>query len=70
MVRQRIARFVSSQLTKLVTIDLSRKQIAGDTVTWTVRFNRGRGPRVDGPAQAVFAGNAVVTLHLGVTSAR
>ena len=68
--RSQIARFVSSQLTKQVTIDLSRKQIAGDTVTWTVRFNRGRGPRVDGPAQAVFAGNAVVTLHLGVTSAR
>jgi NTE family protein len=63
--RNQIARFVARHLTKEVTIDLTRKQVARDTVTWTVRFDQGQGTRVDGPAQAGFAGNTVSTLRLG-----
>jgi NTE family protein len=66
--RSQIGRFVARHLAQEVTIDLTRKQVARDTVTWTVRFSRGRGTRVDGPAQAVFAGNTVTSLRLGAPS--
>jgi NTE family protein len=63
--RKQIARFVARHLTKEVTIDLTRKQVARDTVTWTVRFDQAQRTQVDGPARAGFAGNTVTTLRLG-----
>ncbi len=49
-----------------VVLDLTRKQIAGERVVWTVRKGRqDRGPRIEGQAEAVFRGERIVSVRLG-----
>jgi NTE family protein len=67
--RRRIRPYVADHLAGDVTLDLSRKQVARDRVTWTVRVGPGpAGRRVDGRAEAVFQGRSVVNLRLGPTT--
>lgn len=68
--RGKIRRFVGNDLAQEVAVDLTRKRVARDRVTWMVRFDRGRGTRIEGPAEAVFDGNVITTLTLGVAAPR
>jgi len=52
------------RLARGLTLDLTRKQIARDRVTWTVRAG-GPGERVAGRAEATFRSGRVVAVTLG-----
>lgn len=64
--RQRIGRFVREHLTADLHVDPTRKQVAGDGVSWTVQAWRDdRSRRVLGEAEAEFRDGKVVALRLG-----
>ena len=64
--RREIGRFVRERLTTGVHIDPTRKQVARDRVTWTVRAYRDdRADRVQGQAQAELRDGKVTTFRLG-----
>jgi NTE family protein len=64
--RQRIGRFVRQHLTTGLHLDPTRKQVAGDRVTWTVRAWRDDPAEgVQGRAEAEFRHGKVVALRLG-----
>jgi NTE family protein len=64
--RQRIGRFVRQHLTTDLQVDPTRKQVAGQRVTWTVRTHRdGPAERVRGHAEAELRDGKVVSLRLG-----
>jgi NTE family protein len=64
--RRRIGRFVREHLTTDLQIDPTRKQVAGQRVTWTVRTHRdGPAERVRGHAEAELRDGKVVSLRLG-----
>jgi NTE family protein len=60
-----IRRFLRDHLTGDVTIDVTRKQIAGEHVTWSARWHpRGGAERVRGEIRASFRDERVTTLTL------
>ena len=64
--RQRIGRFVRQHLTTSLHLDPTRKQVAGDRVTWTVRAWRDDPAEgVQGRAEAELRDGKVVALRLG-----
>jgi len=58
---------VTEHLAREVRVDLTRKQVAHNGVTWTVRAPAGDGSanRVEGIAEAVFRGREIESLRLG-----
>jgi NTE family protein len=64
--RSRIRAFVTDHLAREVRVDLTRKQIAQNGVSWKVRKPTGDWPeeRVEGVAEAVFRGGEIASLHL------
>jgi NTE family protein len=66
---ERIRRYVQEHLMVDIALDLTRKQIAKDRVTWSVGVRRSggsqRGPRVEGRAEAAFRGDTILSLRLG-----
>ncbi|MFZ0088918.1 MAG: patatin-like phospholipase family protein [Solirubrobacteraceae bacterium] len=69
--RSQIRRFVTDHLTKDVIVDLTRKQVARERVTWNVSV-RGRDGkrRTSGIAEAVFKGRHIVTFRLSGAGVR
>jgi NTE family protein len=64
--RRRIGRFVREHLTADLHIDPTRKQVARDRVTWTVRAHRdGPAAPVKGRAEARFQAGSITSLRLG-----
>jgi NTE family protein len=64
--RREIGRFVREHLTASLRIDPTRKQVAGDRVTWTVRAHRDGDPAaVQGRAEAELRAGKVTALRLG-----
>jgi NTE family protein len=65
--RRQIGRFVRERLTAGVHVDPTRKQIARDRVTWTVRAYRGDDPndRIEGRAEAELRDGRVTAFRLG-----
>jgi NTE family protein len=64
--RRRIDRFVREHLTADLQIDPTRKQVARDRVTWTVRADRdGPAAPVKGRAEARFRAGSITSLRLG-----
>jgi NTE family protein len=62
----RIRSFVAEHLTDDVVVDLTRKQVARERVTWTVRTRRdGRGEPARGHAEAEVRAGRIVALRLG-----
>jgi Patatin-like phospholipase len=63
--RSQIRRFVIDHLTEDVTVDLNRKQVARNRVTWRVSVH-GRDPqhRVQGVAEAVFKDRQIIAFRL------
>jgi NTE family protein len=62
---ERIRAFAERHLTDDVVVDLTRKQVAKDQVTWTVRQRRrGRREPVLGSAQAEFRGGKITAFRL------
>jgi NTE family protein len=68
--RSRIGTFVTDHLAREVRVDLTRKQVAQNGVSWSVRTPAGDGSadRVEGVAEAVFRGREIVSLHLGAAT--
>jgi NTE family protein len=64
--RQQIGRFVRERLTTDLHVDPTRKQVAGDRVSWTVQAWRDDpSRRVLGHAKAEFQDGKVIALRLG-----
>lgn len=63
--RRQIGRFVRERLTTGVHVDPTRKQVARDRVTWTVRASRDGSAPVLGRAEAEFRSGQVAALRLG-----
>jgi NTE family protein len=64
--RQPIGRFVRRHLTTDLHVDPTRKQVAHDRVTWTVRAHRDDAARrVEGRAEAEFRAGRITLLRLG-----
>lgn len=64
--RDEIRPFVLGHLAREVLVDLTKKQVAGKKVTWTVRVSRdGLGSRVQGVAEAGFRGGKITSFELG-----
>ena len=63
--RREIGRFVRERLTTGVQVDPTRKQVARDRVTWTVRASRDGGEPILGRAEAELRSGRVATLRLG-----
>jgi NTE family protein len=64
--RQPIGRFVRRHLTTDLHVDPTRKQVAHDRVTWTVRAYRDDAARrVEGRAEAEFRAGRITLLRLG-----
>ncbi len=59
-----VADLLSNRLAETVRVDLTRKQIAGDRVTWTVRTADPAGRCTRGRAEARFAGGRVTSFRL------
>jgi NTE family protein len=60
--------FIARYLAGAVQVDLTRKQVAADRVTWQVRSKAGSGAggeRLIGQAQARFEGAKIVSIRLG-----
>jgi NTE family protein len=68
--RPGIRAFVTEHLARDVRVDLTKKQIAQNGVTWKVRTPAGDGPgnRVSGVAEAVFRGGEIEFLRLGAAT--
>jgi NTE family protein len=60
-----IRQFVRQHLTKGLHVDPTRKQVARDRVTWTVRAQRDGGEPVLGQAEAELRAGQVTALRLG-----
>jgi len=61
-----VPRFIDNWLAAGLRVDPTRKQIAGDTVTWRVRSSKANpGERKVGSAQARFVDGHVVSFRLG-----
>jgi len=65
--RTQIRSFATEHLAREVRVDPTRKQIAQNGVTWTVRApaRDGLANRVEGVAEAVFRGGTLESLRLG-----
>jgi NTE family protein len=63
--RRQIGQFVRQHLTTGLHVDLTRKQVARDQVTWTVQASRDGGEPVLGRAEAEFRAGRVAALRLG-----
>ena len=63
--RDQIGQFVRQHLTTDLHVDPTRKQVARDRVTWTVRTSRDGGAPVLGLAEAELRGGQVAALRLG-----
>jgi NTE family protein len=64
--KDQIGQFVRQHLTAGLHVDPTRKQVARDRVTWTVRaVQDGGGPPVLGRAEAELRAGRVTALHLG-----
>ena len=64
--RQRIGRFVREHLTADLHVDTTRKQVARDRVTWTVRAYRDDpAATVQGRAEAELRAGRIVAFRLG-----
>jgi NTE family protein len=63
--RRQIGRFVRERLTTGLHVDPTRKQIARDRVTWTVRAHRGGSEPILGRAEAELRSGQVAALRLG-----
>ena len=64
--RPAIGRFVRERLTTGLHVDPTRKQVARDRVTWTVRaYGDGAGEPVLGRAEAELRAGKVTALRLG-----
>jgi len=63
--RREIGRFVRERLTTGVQVDPTRKQVARDRVTWTVRTSRDGSEPILGRAEAEFRSGRVAALRLG-----
>jgi NTE family protein len=59
-----IRAFAEKHLADDVAVDLTRKQVATDQVTWTVRRRRNRGATVQGTAQVEFSGSKITAFRL------
>jgi NTE family protein len=60
-----IRRFLREHLTSDVTIDVTHKQVAGDRVTWSARWDpHGATERVRGEITATFSDEQITTLTL------
>jgi NTE family protein len=59
-----IRAFAERHLTEDVVVDLTRKQVAKDQVTWTVRRHRSRGAPVRGTARAEISGGKITAFRL------
>jgi NTE family protein len=57
--------FVSRHLAGAVDVDLTRKQVSADRVTWQVRSKPGKGERLRGQAEARFEAGKITSLRLG-----
>ena len=58
--------FLEAAFSRKITLDLTRKQISGDRVSWRVRLPRvGPGKAVKGVAEARFSGSKVTSFRLG-----
>jgi hypothetical protein len=58
--------FVQEQLAAGVRMDLTRKLLARERVTWTLRRrDEQTGADLSGQAQAQFRGGKITSLHLG-----
>jgi len=66
--RTQIRPFVTEHLTREVRVDLAKKQVAHDGVTWTVRAPSGDGNRTEGVVEAVFRGGEIESLRLSTGS--
>jgi NTE family protein len=68
--KTKIRAFVTEHLAGEVRVDLTRKQIAQNGVTWRVRTPAGvdREDRVEGVAEAVFRGGKIESLRLGAAT--
>ena len=62
-----LRRFVADQLVAHAEVDLTRKQVAGDRVTWTLRVRDGERPR-RAVASAEFRAGKVAELRVGGAS--
>jgi NTE family protein len=64
--RTAVHRFVHDHFASAVSMDLSRKQVVRDQVTWTAqgRVEEG-GPTVEGRCEVTFAGETATRLRLG-----
>jgi NTE family protein len=65
--KAQIRPFVAEHLAEEVQVNLTKKQVARDGVTWTVRALTGEEPanQVEGVAEAGFRGRKIKTLRLG-----
>jgi NTE family protein len=60
-----VRRFLRTHLDGQITIDVTRKQLAGDTVTWSARWHRRpSAPPLRGEIEARFHGDRVADLAL------
>jgi len=61
-----VREFVTNALSKKIRLDLTRKQISGDRVSWRIRLPVGDdGSAVRGLAEARFVAGKIVTFRLG-----
>ena len=62
---QAVARFLRAHLAGDIAIDVTRKQVAGEHVTWSARWRpAGVAPRLRGEIAATFRGERVAELRL------
>jgi NTE family protein len=59
-----VGEWLAVRLARDVQVDLTRKQIAGDRVTWTVRTTDRSGARTSGLVEARFAGGKVTSVRV------
>jgi len=57
--------FVTERLASGVQVDLTRKQVATDKVTWQVRSTTDDGERLRGQVEARFTAGKVARIRLG-----
>ncbi len=61
-----VRNFVTAALGRKIRLDLTRKQISGDRVSWRVRLPAGEdGTAVRGLAEARFADGKITSFRLG-----
>jgi NTE family protein len=65
--RTQIRPFVTEHLAREVRVDLTKKQVAHNGVSWTIRAPAGESTAegTEGVAEAVFRGRRITSLRLG-----